>query len=100
MKKPIRKADAMGKDRRALGDAKVNAAMKMMDIAFDTQGTRADMGKGKLGGLYKGAKPRAWNLLEVNSKLSKESKQIKKAGERMAKASEMRKTNLDKMKKK
>ena len=100
MKKPIRAANAMGKDRKALGNAKYNAAMKIMDVAFDTQGTRADMGKGKLGGFYKGAKPRAWNLLEAEGKLSKESKQIQKAGERMAKVSDMRKANADKMKKK
>lgn len=99
-KKPTRKADAMGKDRKASSDAKFKVASKIMDIAFDTKGTRADAGKKKLGGLYKGAKLNAWDLYSESNKLSSESERIKKAGSRMAKASEMRKANLDKMKKK
>lgn len=100
MKKPTRKADAMGKDRKALSDAKFKTATKIMDTVFDTKGTRADAGKEKLGGLYKGAKMKAWDLYSESNKLSKESGRIKKSGEGMAKASEIRKANLDKMKKK
>lgn len=98
MKKPVRKAGAMGPGRKELSDAKFKTASKIMDTVFDTKGTRADAGKKKLGGLYKGAKLNAWDLYSESNKLYGESERIKKAGSRMAKAQAMQKANRAKMK--
>ena len=98
MKKPVRKAGAMGPGRKEKSDAKFNTASKIMDIAFDSKGNRADAGKKKLGGLYKGAKLNAWDLYAESNKLYGESERIKKAGSRMAKAQAMQKANRSKMK--
>ncbi len=99
MKTPVRKADAMGKDRVAQSNAKAKTANKLMDTAFDTKGTRADSGKKKLGGLYKGAKMKAWDLYADSNKLLSEDRLNRKAGARMATAQGMQKANRTKMKK-
>lgn len=75
-----------GQNRTATSDAKYNTAMKLMDKAFDSDGALADSRKQKHGGLYKGRKLKAWGLLGEGTKANKESRRIKEAGSRMARA--------------
>ena len=95
MKKPVRKADAMGKDRYVEFKAKSNVANKLMDKAFEG-------GKPKKGTSVSerlSLKAKAWDLYGEGSKALKGERTMQKAGARMAKAQEMQKANRAKLKK-
>lgn len=95
MKKPVRKAGSMGKDRYVEFNSKSNAANKLMDKAFSDSKPR----KGTTVGQRIALKSAAWGLYGEGSKALREERTLKKAGKRMATAQKMQAANKAKIKK-
>ena len=80
--RPVRAANARGKDNSAIFNAKSNVANKLMDKAFKDGKPRP----GTSVASRVANKAAAWNLYEQASKALKEQRLAKDSGKRMARA--------------
>lgn len=97
MKKPVRKAGAMGPGREEKSRAMIRAEMKGLGVVADEINKRVK-GQKVLGRKDAKTLSDSYGMVDKAVKLREEAARMRTAGERMAKAQAMQKANRAKMK--